>query len=127
MAARDLALAGASAHLEAGLVEEPEPVKPPAGKLAAGGVERELPIQRDTRPAFDECTALTTPAESECLEPHHRQDAETVVELGELDIAGVRSVRSHMLAPASRAAICVMSSNWSQLGLPADAVPIALT
>ena len=40
--------------------------------------------------------------------------------------AGVSSVRSHMEAAASRAAIVVMSSNWSQLGRPRRAVPTAL-
>ena len=39
---------------------------------------------------------------------------------------GFSSVRSHSEAPASRAAMVVMSSNWSQLGRPRNAVPSAL-
>ena len=41
--------------------------------------------------------------------------------------AGRRSVRSHIEAAASRAAMVVMSSNWSQLGRPRSAVPTAFT
>ncbi len=39
--------------------------------------------------------------------------------------AGVRSVRSHSMAAASRQAIVVRSSHWSQLGRPRMAVPTA--
>ena len=41
--------------------------------------------------------------------------------------AGCRSVRVHSWAPASRHAIVVRSSNWSQLGRPRSAVPTAST
>ena len=41
--------------------------------------------------------------------------------------AGVRSVRVHSWAPASRAAMVVMSSYWSQEGRPRRAVPTAST
>ena len=40
------------------------------------------------RPVFDEGAALPAPAEPERLEPDHGEDAEPVVELGELDVAG---------------------------------------
>ena len=41
--------------------------------------------------------------------------------------AGVRSVRPHSCALASRFAMVVRSSNWSQLGRPRNAVPTAST
>jgi hypothetical protein len=41
--------------------------------------------------------------------------------------AGLRSVRVHSWAAASRAAMVVMSSNWSHDGRPRSAVPTAST
>ena len=86
---RDLALAGLAAQLEDGLVDEPEAVEPAGRQLAAVGVERQLALAGDAVAALDERAALALAAEAERLEPRHGEEAEAVVELGDVDVAGL--------------------------------------
>ena len=81
-----LALAGLAAHLEDGLVDEAEAVEPAGRQLAAVGVERQLALARDAVAALDERAALALAAEAERLEPRHGEEAEAVVELGDVDV-----------------------------------------
>ena len=117
-----------AAKLQACLVQKAESVQPPRRELATGCVERQLPRQGDPPAPFDEGPALTLGAEAQLLEPDHGEDAESVVELGQVHV--LRSqVRAfpHARGPHLALAKVVMSSNWSQLGLPRSAVPTAFT
>ena len=71
-----------AAQLDAGLVDEAEPVEPAARQLTSGGVEGKPAVTGDDRAVFDEGPRLATPTEPEGLEPDHREDREPVVELG---------------------------------------------
>ena len=75
--------------------------------------------------ALEQGTALARAAEAERLEPAQGDEAEAVVELGDVDVGRRRSVRSHIIAAASRSAMVVRSSNWSHDGRPCSAVPMA--
>src|SRR5262245_31899552 len=73
--ARQLAVAGLAPELEDGLVDEPEPVEPPGGELAAMGVHRELAVEGDAVPPLDERPGLPLAAEAQRLQPRHGQEA----------------------------------------------------
>ena len=56
------------------------------GELAAVGVERELAVAGDAAAALEERAALALAAEAERLEPRQRDEAEPVVQLGDVDV-----------------------------------------
>ena len=69
---------------------KPKPWSRPGRELPAVRVERELAVERDPLAALDERSALAEAAEAEGLEPRHRQPAEAVVQLGDVDVGGAR-------------------------------------
>src|SRR5205823_11144151 len=83
----NLPFAGFTPELQAGLVEEPVAVQPAAGELAASRVERELPVETDPLAVLHEAPAIARLAEAECLQPGEGTKAESVVELGHVDVA----------------------------------------
>ena len=80
-------------------------MQPSPGQLTAAGVQRQLTVQRDPLAAFDELTDAAMLTETQRLQPHHGQEAESVIELGHVDVRrpqrgvvpqrGSRVVRSH--------------------------------
>src|SRR5260370_6952381 len=86
--ARHLAIASLAAQLHDGLVHQPHAVRAPGGKLAAVRVQGDhAAVAGDGLAAVEEVLRLTDPAEAEGLEPGHAVEAETVVELRDLDVA----------------------------------------
>src|SRR5690606_23492519 len=75
-------------QLEDGLVQEPEPVQPSTGQLPALGVQRQPAVMGDGAALVEEGTHLAALAEAEGLQPHQGQEAEAVVEFGEVDVGG---------------------------------------
>src|SRR5437588_2134295 len=69
--ARDLALPRLAPQLEAGLMQEAVAVQAAGRAPAAGGVEGDLAVTGNARPALDERPPLPLAAEAEGLEPGH--------------------------------------------------------
>jgi len=84
--ARDLTLAALAPQLHRGFVQETEAVQTAGGELPAVRIEGEFSLQRDAAAALDERARLALAAEAESLEPTHRDEAEAVVEFGDVDI-----------------------------------------
>ena len=97
----------------------PKPWSRPGGQLAAVGVQRQLAVEGDARAALDERAALALAAEAERLEPRHGEEAEPVVELGDVDVGGREVGAGPQLGARRRArAMVVRSSHWSHDGRP---------
>ena len=92
-----MAVAALAAQLHDRFVQEAETVQPAGRELPAVRVERQLAVERDPLAALDERPALAAPAEAERLEPRHREPAEAVVQLGDVDVAGAQiGARPHV-------------------------------
>ncbi len=65
------------------------------------GVHGKVAVEGDGCASFDERSALASPAESERFQPRHDEPAETVVQLGVVDIGRTEiGPRSHVIGPA---------------------------
>src|SRR5262245_49326229 len=78
---RDLALAAFAAHLPHALDDVEPALHVGLRQVAAGGVDRKLPAERDALAARDELAALAFAAEAGMLQPEQHRHGEIVVEL----------------------------------------------
>src|SRR4029077_10109336 len=69
-------------------VDDPEAARAPRRELATVGVDREIAPECDARAAVDERAALAPSAEPERLQPEHGEDAEAVVQAGDVHVGG---------------------------------------
>ena len=98
----------------------------PADSWPAIGVQRQRAVERDPRRALHERAGFAVAAETQRFQPGEREKREAVVEFGDVDVRGVRSVRDHISAAASVDAIFGKSSRWNHPPEP-YAPPIAST
>jgi len=105
----------------------PEPVEPPSRQLTAVGVQRQLTIECDSPAALDEGPDSPLPQKPRCFEPRHREEAEAVVQLHDIDIGRLEIGTRPEVSPGVTRCIVVMSSNWSTTAGHGSAVPTAST
>ena len=108
------------------LVEESVAVEATGRELPAVGIERyAAPSRAMLLAVFDEGACSRPFAQKPRASSHaHGDEAESVVELGDVDVLRAAApCARHNIAPASRSAMVVRSSHWSQEGRPWIAEP----
>ena len=123
----DLAVAALAPQLHARLVEEAVAVQPARRELAAVGVERDEPSRAMRSPPSMNGPPSPLPQNPSASSQHSVMKLNPSYSSATSTSAGVRSVRVHSCAAASRNAIVVRSSHWSHDGRPWIAVPTAST
>ncbi len=86
-AARDLALVAAFPQLDARFVQESVAVQASGRQLTAVRVQGDVPVEGDPFAPVDEWTTFAVTAEAQRFEPRQRDEAEPVVQLGDVDIS----------------------------------------
>ena len=89
-ASGDLALARLAAQLADRLVDQAHAVGAAVRELAAVRVERDHAVAGDVLAAVEEVLGLADTAEAQRLQPGQAVEAEPVVQLGDVDIAGAQ-------------------------------------
>lgn len=86
VSAAQLPGAGAVLELQHGFVQEAQPVQSPAGQLPALGAQGERAVAHNGASLVEERADFTAAAEAERFQSDEGQEAESVVEFGEVHI-----------------------------------------